>query len=105
MRLDEDPCAAVPVREPRVLLAHRRRQRFDPIRKRLRAALARPFERMREDELAHLFPFAGIAKQRERLALQAACGYEMPGAGSGGTALLPGDAPAELLQQELPEES
>src|SRR5258705_9867370 len=101
MRLDEDPCAAVPVREPRVLLAHRRRQRFDPVRKRLRAALARPFERMREDELAHLFPFAGVAKQSERLALQATCGQKMPGERGDGAALVRGDAPAKLLQQEL----
>ena len=46
LRLDEDPCPARPVFEPRIAFARARRQRFDPVGQRLRATLARPLERM-----------------------------------------------------------
>ena len=50
LRLDEDPRSTEPVSQPRIALAHVRRQRFDPVGQRLRTALTCPFERVRANE-------------------------------------------------------
>src|SRR5215471_3750271 len=104
MWLDEDPCATEPVGEPRVTLAYRGGQRLDTVRKGLRAALARPIERVLEYELAHFLPFAGVPKERQRLADEPACGQEMAGAHRKNAALVRRNARAKLLQQELAEQ-
>jgi hypothetical protein len=103
LRLDEDPCPAEPVGEPRIAFAHRRRQRFYPVRQRLRASLARPFERVLVNERAHRLPVAAVAKQRERLGLQSARRHEMAGAHGDGSPLLGFHPPCELVQEELAE--
>ena len=67
-RPHEDPCATVPVFEPRIGFPHRLRQRLDPVRERLRPSLARPVERVGDDDPAHRLDVVRVAEERQRVA-------------------------------------
>ena len=100
-RLDEDPRPAEPVFEPRIALAHARRQSFDPIGQRLRAPLTGPFERVCANERTHSLPFARVAEEPKRFAHLAALD-EQPGSTRACPAPLGArKPPAQLLQKEL----
>ena len=102
--LQEDPGAAEPVVEPGIGAAQRRRQRFDPVGQRLRAAVARPFPCVRLDEPRHRCPVVRFAVEGEcrdgfaaRLEQPGRARDELaPGVG--------GQVPAPLLEQEFAEQ-
>jgi hypothetical protein len=104
-RPHEDPGATVPVFEPRIGFPHRLRQRLDPVRERLRPSLARPVERVGDDDSAHRLDIVRVAEERQRVARLPARFHEQGGPRARQAQLVGRQPPLRFLEQKFAKQS